>query len=74
MSEGVEIMNLLMTLSEHDKTLNKQIMKKEDPYFFFREKMGRVEIIFHDVLIPVYFFVPPNLSPASSSHLSNCFL
>jgi len=59
MSEGVEIMNLLMTLSEHDKTLNKQIMKKEDPYFFFREKMGRVEIIFHDVLIPVYFFVPP---------------
>ena len=58
--EGVEIMNLLMTLSEHDKMLYREIMIGEnEPFFFFREKMGRVEIVFHDNLLPVYFLIPP---------------
>ena len=38
-AEGVEIMNLLMTLSDHDKELYKQIMTgNNDPYVFFRKE------------------------------------
>ena len=58
--EGVEIMNLLRTLSERDKRLYKEIMETRDgPYQFFNDKMGRVEIMFHDNLLPVFFLVPP---------------
>ena len=58
--EGVEIMNLLMTLCEHDKALYKEVMLgQSEPYYFFRSKMGRVEIIFHDNLLPVFFLIPP---------------
>ena len=58
--EGVEIMNLLRTLSERDKRLYKEIMEtKEGPYQFFNDKMGRVEIMFHDNLLPVFFLIPP---------------
>ena len=39
--EGVEIMNLLMTLCEHDKALYKEVMLgRSEPYYFFRSKMG----------------------------------
>jgi hypothetical protein len=39
-AEGVEIMNLLMTLSDHDKDLYKQIMTGgNDPYLFFRKNL-----------------------------------
>ena len=91
-SEGIEIMNLLMTLSAHDPILYKQIMVEgsssnnteesaassssssssssisatatattaaPNPYYFFRSKMGRVEIIFNGILLPVYFLIPP---------------
>ena len=58
--EGVEIMNLLMTLCEHDQQLYKEVMVGEnEPYWFFRSKMGRVEIVFHDNLLPVFFLIPP---------------
>ena len=58
--EGVEIMNLLRTLSERDKRLYKEIMETKDgPYQFFNDKMGRVEIMFHDNLLPVFFLIPP---------------
>ena len=33
--------------------------KKDGPYQFFNEKMGRVEIMFHDNLLPVFFLIPP---------------
>ncbi len=58
LSEGVEIMNLLLLIDPD--MVHKAIAQKEDqPFSYFREKMGRVEIVFHDTLLPVYFLIPP---------------
>ena len=58
LSEGVEIMNLLLSIDAG--MVHAAIAQKGDePFSYFREKMGRVEIVFHSTLLPVYFLIPP---------------
>ena len=59
LKEGVEMMNVLLSLAETDEGLKRQLKKSHDHvYNFFLERMGHVEVRFQGGLQKVYFMIP----------------
>ena len=59
LAEGVEMMNVLLSLAETDEELKRQLKRSQDHvYNFFLERMGHVEVRFQGGLQKVYFMIP----------------
>jgi hypothetical protein len=68
LAEGVEIMNVLLTLATVDDEL-KEELRNDEIFFNFLDKMGHVEIKFQGMLHKVYFLIPKMCRNFATSQL-----